>query len=117
MRALAAVELRATCPGSRLPVKVDIQVDRTKKDSIGIMGSYTLDSHFQERVALPDGTVTIEGNIEVTSLHAHIGASSLNLGGPECDRRYSLRNLAAASLRTRANSNQRPLPCQATPKL
>ena len=45
--------------------KVDIQVDRTKSDSIGMIGSHTLDSHFDERVALPDRNVTIECNFEV----------------------------------------------------
>jgi hypothetical protein len=29
-----------------------------------MIGSYTLDSHFDERVVLPDGNVTIKGNIE-----------------------------------------------------
>jgi hypothetical protein len=42
----------------------DLQTQRTKLDSIG-MGSYTSDSHNVERVAMPDGTVQNEGNVEV----------------------------------------------------
>ena len=49
----------------RLYVKVDIHVDRPKNDLIGMIGSHTLDSHFDERVALPDRNVTIECNFEV----------------------------------------------------
>lgn len=42
----------------------DLQTERTKPDSIG-MGSYNSDSHNVERVALPDGTVQNEGDVEV----------------------------------------------------
>ena len=42
----------------------DLQTDRTKPDSIG-MGSYNSDSHNIQRVAMPDGTVENEGNVEV----------------------------------------------------
>jgi hypothetical protein len=42
----------------------DLQVDRTKPDSIG-MGSYNSDSHNIERVAMPDGTVQNEGDVQV----------------------------------------------------
>lgn len=42
----------------------DLQTQRTKPDSIG-MGSYNSDSHNVERVAMPDGTVQNEGNVEV----------------------------------------------------
>ncbi|MGA2847723.1 MAG: FAD-dependent oxidoreductase [Terracidiphilus sp.] len=42
----------------------DLQTDRTKADSIG-MGSYNSDSHNIQRVAMPDGTVQNEGNVEV----------------------------------------------------
>lgn len=42
----------------------DLQTQRTKADSIG-MGSYNSDSHNVQRVAMPDGTVQNEGNVEV----------------------------------------------------
>jgi hypothetical protein len=42
----------------------DLQQDRTKADSIG-MGSYNSDSHNIQRVAMPDGTVRNEGDVEV----------------------------------------------------
>jgi len=44
--------------------QADLQTDRTKADSIG-MGSYNSDSHNVQRVAMPDGTVQNEGNVEV----------------------------------------------------
>ena len=50
----------------------DLQTERTKSDSIG-MGSYNSDSHNIQRVAMPDGSVQNEGNVEVpvsrTKLH------------------------------------------------
>jgi len=42
----------------------DLQTERTKADSIG-MGSYNSDSHNVERIAMPDGTVENEGDVEV----------------------------------------------------
>jgi hypothetical protein len=42
----------------------DLQTDRTKADSIG-MGSYNSDSHNVERIAMPDGTVENEGDVQV----------------------------------------------------
>ena len=42
----------------------DLQTDLTKPDSIG-MGSYNSDSHNEQRVAMPDGAVQNEGNVEV----------------------------------------------------
>ena len=42
----------------------DLQTERTKADSVA-MGSYNSDSHNVERVAMPDGTVQNEGNVEV----------------------------------------------------
>jgi hypothetical protein len=42
----------------------DLQTDRTKPDAIG-MGSYNSDSHNEERVAMPDGTVQNEGDVQV----------------------------------------------------
>lgn len=42
----------------------DLQRERTKQDSIG-MGSYNSDSHNVQRVAMPDGSVQNEGNVEV----------------------------------------------------
>jgi hypothetical protein len=43
----------------------DLQTERTKPDSIG-MGSYNSDSHNIQRVALPDGTVANEGDVQVS---------------------------------------------------
>ena len=42
----------------------DLQTQRTKPDSIG-MGSYNSDSHNIQRVAMPDGTVQNEGDVQV----------------------------------------------------
>lgn len=42
----------------------DLQTGRTKPDSIG-MGSYNSDSHNIQRVAMPDGTVQNEGDVQV----------------------------------------------------
>lgn len=42
----------------------DLQTERTKPDAIG-MGSYNSDSHNEERVAMPDGTVQNEGDVQV----------------------------------------------------
>ncbi len=42
----------------------DLQTERTKPDSIG-MGSYNSDSHNIERVAMPDGSVQNEGDVQV----------------------------------------------------
>ncbi len=42
----------------------DLQTERTKSDSIG-MGSYNSDSHNIQRVAMADGSVLNEGNVEV----------------------------------------------------
>jgi hypothetical protein len=44
--------------------QADLQQDRTKPDSIG-MGSYNSDSHNEQRVAMPDGSVQNEGDVEV----------------------------------------------------
>ena len=42
----------------------DLQTERTKPDSVG-MGSYNSDSHNIQRVAMPDGTVQNEGDVQV----------------------------------------------------
>jgi hypothetical protein len=42
----------------------DLQTARTKADSIG-MGSYNSDSHNIQRVAMPDGSVRNEGDVQV----------------------------------------------------
>ncbi|WP_058186425.1 FAD-dependent oxidoreductase [Terracidiphilus gabretensis] len=42
----------------------DLQTERTKPDSIG-MGSFNSDSHNIQRVAMPDGTVRNEGDVQV----------------------------------------------------
>ena len=43
----------------------DLQTERTRPDSIG-MGSYNSDSHNIQRVAMADGTVRNEGDVEVS---------------------------------------------------
>jgi hypothetical protein len=50
--------------GEYIMTQKDLQIERTKPDAIG-MGSYTIDSHNFERVAMPDGSVRNEGNTEV----------------------------------------------------
>lgn len=42
----------------------DLQTERPKSDSIG-MGSYNSDSHNVQRVSMPDGTVSNEGDVQV----------------------------------------------------
>lgn len=42
----------------------DLQTNRTKPDTIG-MGSYNSDSHNIQRIAMPDGTVRNEGDVQV----------------------------------------------------
>jgi FAD dependent oxidoreductase len=42
----------------------DLQTERTKQDSIG-MGSYNSDSHNIQRIAMPDGSVKNEGDVQV----------------------------------------------------
>lgn len=42
----------------------DVQAERTKADSIG-MGSYNIDSHNVQRVAMPDGSAQDEGDVQV----------------------------------------------------
>jgi hypothetical protein len=44
--------------------QADLQTERIKPDSIG-MGSYNSDSHNIQRVAMPDGTVQNEGDVQV----------------------------------------------------
>lgn len=50
--------------GEYVMTQKDVQAERTKPDVIG-MGSYTLDSHNFQRVAMADGSVQNEGNTEV----------------------------------------------------
>lgn len=50
--------------GAYVMRQADLQTERTKTDSIG-MGSYNSDSHNIQRVAMPDGTVQNEGDVEV----------------------------------------------------
>lgn len=42
----------------------DLQTDLAKPDSIG-MGSYNSDSHNEQRVAMPDGSIQNEGDVQV----------------------------------------------------
>jgi hypothetical protein len=44
--------------------QADLQTDRTKTDVVG-MGSYNSDSHNIQRVAMPDGSVRNEGDVQV----------------------------------------------------
>jgi hypothetical protein len=81
----------------------DLQVNRTKRDSIG-MGSYNSDSHNVERVAKPDGTVQNEGDVQVPVQPYEISYSiitpkrseSTNLLVPVC---FSATHVAYSSLR------------------
>ncbi len=50
--------------GEYILTQKDLQMEREKPDAIG-MGSYNIDSHNFERVAMPDGSVQNEGNTEV----------------------------------------------------
>ncbi len=50
--------------GAYVVTQRDLQSDRTKPDAIG-MGSYTSDSHNVQRVAMPDGSVRNEGDMQV----------------------------------------------------
>lgn len=50
--------------GGYVMTQKDVQTDRTQPDAIG-MGSYNIDSHNFERVAMPDGNVQNEGDTEV----------------------------------------------------
>ena len=50
--------------GEYVLTQKDLQINRTHPDSIG-MGSYTIDSHNFNRVAMPDGSVKNEGNTEI----------------------------------------------------
>jgi hypothetical protein len=62
----------------------DLQTDRTKNDSIG-MGSYNSDSHNIQRVAMPDGTVQNEGNVEVPVEPYEIPYRSITPQGTESE--------------------------------
>lgn len=81
----------------------DLQVNRTKQDSIG-MGSYNSDSHNVERVAMPDGTVQNEGDVQVPVQPYEISyriitpkrSESTNLLVPVC---FSATHVAYSSLR------------------
>jgi FAD dependent oxidoreductase len=81
----------------------DLQTDRTKPDSIG-MGSYNSDSHNVERVAMPDGTVENEGDVQVPVEPYEISyriitpklAEATNLLVPVC---FSATHVAYSSLR------------------
>jgi len=50
--------------GDYVVTQADLQTKRTKPDSIG-MGSYNSDSHNVERIAMPDGSVRNEGDMQV----------------------------------------------------
>jgi hypothetical protein len=50
--------------GQYVMTQADLQTQRMKEDSIG-MGSYNSDSHNIERIAMPDGTVQNEGDVQV----------------------------------------------------
>jgi hypothetical protein len=81
----------------------DLQVNRTKPDSIG-MGSYNSDSHNVQRVAIPDGTVQNEGDVQVPVQPYEISyrimtpkrSESTNLLVPVC---FSATHVAYSSLR------------------
>jgi FAD-dependent oxidoreductase family protein len=81
----------------------DLQRNRTKSDSIG-MGSYNSDSHNVERVAMPDGSVQNEGDVQVPVQPYEIEyriitpkrAEATNLLVPVC---FSASHVAYSSLR------------------
>lgn len=81
----------------------DLQVNRTKPDSIG-MGSYNSDSHNVERIAMPDGSVQNEGDVQVPVQPYEISyriitpklEESTNLLVPVC---FSATHVAYSSLR------------------
>ncbi|MBK3665288.1 FAD-dependent oxidoreductase [Bradyrhizobium diazoefficiens] len=50
--------------GAYVVKQADLQTNRAKPDSIG-MGSYNSDSHNVQRVAMPDGSVRNEGDMQV----------------------------------------------------
>lgn len=50
--------------GEYVMTQKDLQTERNKTDAIG-MGSYNIDSHNFERVAMPDGSVQNEGDTEI----------------------------------------------------
>ena len=81
----------------------DLQVNRTKADSIG-MGSYNSDSHNVERIAMPDGSAQNEGDVQVPVQPYEISyriitpkrEESTNLLVPVC---FSATHVAYSSLR------------------
>lgn len=54
----------------------DLQTNRTKPDSIA-MGSYNSDSHNVQRVAMPDGSVRNEGDVQVPVKPYEIAAGTI----------------------------------------
>jgi hypothetical protein len=64
--------------------QADLQTDRSKPDSIG-MGSYNSDSHNIQRVAMPDGTVKNEGDVQVPVEPYEIAYRSITPRGSETD--------------------------------
>ena len=89
--------------GSYVMRQSDLQVNRTKPDSIG-MGSYNSDSHNVERIAMLDGTVQNEGDVQVPVQPYEISyriitpkrSESTNLLVPVC---FSATHVAYSSLR------------------
>jgi hypothetical protein len=81
----------------------DLQENRSKPDSIG-MGSYNSDSHNVERIAMPDGTVQNEGDVQVPVQPYEISyrtitpkrSEATNLLVPVC---FSATHVAYSSLR------------------
>jgi len=94
--------------GAYMIRQADLQSERTKPDSIG-MGSYNSDSHNIQRVAMPDGTVQNEGDVQVPvqpyeiPYRAHHAATrgDQNLLVPVC---LSATHVAYSSVRTGARS-------------
>jgi len=89
--------------GEYVERQADLQTNRTKTDSIG-MGSYNSDSHNVERVAMPDGSVQNEGDVQVPVQPYEISyriitpkrAEATNLLVPVC---FSATHVAYSSLR------------------
>jgi hypothetical protein len=89
--------------GAYVMTQSDLQTQRTKPDSIG-MGSYNSDSHNTDRVAMADGTVRNEGDVQVPVKPYEISYRAitprpeevLNLLVPVC---FSASHVAYSSIR------------------
>jgi hypothetical protein len=70
--------------GAYVMTEKDIMTDTTKDDSVGV-GTYNTDSHHVQRVAMPDGTVLNEGDVQVRVPPYAIAYRSLIPKKEECE--------------------------------